>query len=118
MTPPSNYVTMVSRTASTGAFTVTGDDLNAIPGKRIIIDRIEGSLVAQARAQGGMTVDIRTWINGAGKAFFAKIIQPMETLDFNEPFNVILGPSSTLSTVWSDGVSGYMTIFWRTCNVS
>jgi len=106
---------MVSRIASTGAFTVTGDDMNAIPGQRLILDRVSFSLVAQARAQGGMTIDIRTWIAGAGKAFWAKIIQPMETLDEEIPFNIILSPSATLTTVWSDGVSGYMTFFWRAC---
>lgn len=114
----SNRVTMISRTASTGAFTVTGDDLTAIPGQRIIVDRITASLVATAKPQGGLTVDIRTWLAGSGKAFWAKIIQPMETLDINEKLDVILSPSATISTTWSDGVSGYLTIFWRTCNVS
>lgn len=111
--PPSNYVTMVSRVAATGAFTVLGDDLTAIPGQRIIIDRVSYSV--QNGYGTDLTIDIRTWIQGAGKAFWARIIKAGFTLNEDVPLNVILSPSATITTVWSDGISGYMTFFWRTC---
>ncbi|MFA5401524.1 MAG: hypothetical protein WC359_13825 [Dehalococcoidia bacterium] len=109
----SNRVTMVSRVAATGAQTVTGDDLTAIPGQRIIIDRISFSM--QNGYGTDLTIDMRTWIGGAGKAFWAKIIKAGYTVSEEVPMDIILSPSATITTVWSDGISGYFTIFWRTC---
>lgn len=107
---------MISRVLGTGAFTVVGDDLVPIPGKRIIIDKVSYSV--QNGTAGALTIDIRSWIQGAGTAFWAKIVAGNAIIDEEVPFNIILKPTSTVTSAWSDGISGYMTFYWRYCNVS
>jgi len=118
MSVPSQFVTMFYRTARTGAFSVFGDTVQGISGKRLIIDRFIYSVEADAVAQGGVTIDMRKWMQGAQGAFWAKWLQPGEHLDSNELINIILKENETFAPVWSDGISGYFTVTWRICNVS